>query len=363
MRLPPRAICLAFLQAGLIGVPVRSDTLAVGDPAPKLDVSQWVKGEKVDRFEPDKIYVVEFWATWCEPCRLCMPRLTQLQREYKDGVSFIGVSVWEPDQKKVGPFVEKMAEKMDYRVAVDNVSNDPKAGDRGKMAETWLTAAGEGEIPTAFIIKDGKVAWIGNPIELDRPLAKVVAGKWDFEAAANERREKRAAEARVNASFEKAQRLVQEHKYREAIAGLDKAISATPEQEHRLGLMKVTVLAESEDDDALIAYGSKLMDSVWKENSDALNYLALVITAPERKSKRPPNLLKVALQAAERANDLNHSQSARSLDTLARVCFASGDPERAARLEEEALGLAERDLPQWRERLETYRKAAEAKGR
>jgi hypothetical protein len=69
------------------------------------------------------------------------------------------------------------------------------------------------------------------------------------------------------------------------------------------------------------------------------------------------------MRAAERANHLNHGESGRSLDTLARVCFASGDPERAARLEEKALGLAERDVPAWRERLETYRKAARQKSR
>jgi tetratricopeptide (TPR) repeat protein len=240
---------------------------------------------------------------------------------------------------------------------------DPKDGSRGRTADSWLTAAGEQGIPVAFIIKGGKVAWIGHPTALDQPLAKVVAGDWDFEAAARERREQKAAEERLNAFLEEIQRLIQAHKYQEAIAGLDKAISATPELEHRLGLMKVSVLAESEEDEALTAYGSRLLDSIWKDNSDALNYLALMIVITERKTPRPPKLLKLALRAAERANDLNYGESGRILDTLARVCFASGDPERAARLEEKALSLAERDVPPWRERLETYRKAAGQKSR
>lgn len=358
MRRPLRVLSLAFLQAGLIGGAAQAKTLVVGDPAPKLEVSRWVKGEKVDRFDPATTYVLEFWATWCEPCRQCMPHLTQLQKKYKAEATFIGVDVWEPDQEKVEPFVKKMAGKMDYRVALDEVPDTPKDGSRGKMAEAWLTAAGERAIPATFVVKDGRIAWIGHPMELDHVLSQVVTGTWDFEAAAKERQEKQSAQAQRNTILEKAQRLVDEHRPHEAIVVLDRAIAATPDWERQLGLMKVTVFAQTGDDDALIAYGSKLMGSVWKEDSDALNYLALVIISSERNGERPPSLLKVALQAAERANDLLDSQSGRILDTLARVCFASGDAVRAAHLEERALGLAEGDAPQWRERLERYRKAA-----
>jgi len=127
-------------------------TLKVGDAAPAIQVKQWVKGEAVKAFAKDQLYVVEFWATWCPPCRESIPHLTELQKKHKD-VQFIGVSVFEheSDQAKVAPFVEKMGEKMVYHVAMDDVP-EGKKNNEGAMAKSWMLASGSGGIPTAFIV-------------------------------------------------------------------------------------------------------------------------------------------------------------------------------------------------------------------
>jgi thiol-disulfide isomerase/thioredoxin len=66
---------------------------------PPLKVAKWIKGKPVQRFEPGKVYVVEFWATWCGPCRRSIPHLTELAKKFKGKVTFIGVSIWgEPAQ-------------------------------------------------------------------------------------------------------------------------------------------------------------------------------------------------------------------------------------------------------------------------
>src|SRR5205807_3002075 len=136
--------CLAVL-GGLAGVlclassriATADEVLNIGDPPPAMAVSSWVKGDKVESFEPGKTYVVEFWATWCGPCRTSIPHLTELQKKYRDRVKFIGVSVFEHDAKGVEPFVKEMGDKMDYSVALDDVP-EGKTPDQGKMAEAWM---------------------------------------------------------------------------------------------------------------------------------------------------------------------------------------------------------------------------------
>ena len=69
--------------------------LNIGDPAPPLRVNQWLKGTPVQKFEKGHVYVVEFWATWCQPCKLSMPHLSTLARQYKNKVTIIGVDIYE----------------------------------------------------------------------------------------------------------------------------------------------------------------------------------------------------------------------------------------------------------------------------
>lgn len=57
-----------------------------------------------------QLTVVDFWATWCQPCVRSIPLLSELEKEYRDkGVQFIGVSIDGPrNQSKIKPFVTSM---------------------------------------------------------------------------------------------------------------------------------------------------------------------------------------------------------------------------------------------------------------
>src|SRR5215510_10616775 len=118
-----------LLAAGaLISImPGAGATLNVGDHAPRLQSGKWVQGEPVNSFEKDKAYIVEFWATWCGPCRESIPHLNEIYTKFKDkGLVVIGQDCWEDNESLVGPFIKKMGDKMTYRVALDDKAGSEK---------------------------------------------------------------------------------------------------------------------------------------------------------------------------------------------------------------------------------------------
>jgi thiol-disulfide isomerase/thioredoxin len=178
----------------------RSSSLEIGDPAPPLRVRDWLKGAPVKKFENGKVYVVEFWATWCAPCKAAMPHLSALAHQYMESVTVIGIDIYEnkiTSKGKIKAFVDSMGERMDYRVATQ---------DSNFIVSDWMDASGATNkgIPKAFIVNaEGKLAWIGEPSDLAGILPKIIHNTWDIkEALAKRTLEKRLQELDDSASYE-----------------------------------------------------------------------------------------------------------------------------------------------------------------
>jgi thiol-disulfide isomerase/thioredoxin len=332
-------LCLAFASAR-----AADGALGVGDPAPALSVGKWVKGEPVEKLEKGKIYVVEFWATWCGPCRATIPHMSKLQEQYKD-IIFIGQNCWEEDTSGVPAFITQMGDKMTYRVALDDTAHEKK----GAMAVNWMTAAGQNGIPTAFVVgKDLKIAWIGHPMQLDNVLKGVVAGTFDAKKLAADQ----AARDNVMKSIGAA---VAAKEYDKALAGVEELAKLQPEMADRLAGATFEILLMKEDYPAAWAQGKKLTE-LFKDNAPALNNLAWIIVDPSGPVKKPD--LALAESAATRATELTKGENASFLDTLARVYFAQGHVDKAIETETKALAKAtEPEKPQMNKALETYKGA------
>lgn len=287
----------AAAQASKAAPDVQIGSLTVGDKAPALTINKWVKGAPVTSFEPGKVTVVEFWATWCGPCKASMPHLSDLQKQYKDkGVTIIGVTSVDPRNSLAG--VEKMTtekgDTMGYTVAWDQ--------DR-QTTTAYMLAAAQPGIPTAFIVdQTGTIAWIGQPHEMDEPLSKIVAGQWDV-----------AAE---RSRFE-------------------------PTQQASLGQMRFSMAARKKDAAGMLEHGRALLEA---RGADAgtLNMVAWSIVDPGRgiDFAANPKLAEFALDAAKRANTATGNADAGTLDTLAWAYFAAGDKANAIATEKKAIDLA-----------------------
>ena len=328
-------------------------TLKVGDPAPKLQTGKWVQGEPVTGFQNGKAYIVEFWATWCGPCRQSIPHLNETYTKYKDkGLVVIGQDCWEQDDGLVAPFVKKMGDKMTYRVALD----DKKGEEKGAMATTWMAAARQNGIPTAFIVDThGKVAWIGHPMAMEeKVLDDVLADKYDVDKAAKEYADEKKNEWKVNEAQQEIQKAMQAKDWDVAMTKVDAMEKLLP-QNQRIGLdgLRMNILFEKKDYPQAYKMAQKLSDAN-KDNPNLQNQLAWSIaTAPNIEERN----LDLAASFAERGNDAASGKNPDLLDTLARIQFMQGKHDEAIKTQEKAIGLAEGDGKQSMEKtLESYKK-------
>ena len=150
-------------------------TLHVGDAAPPLSIDKWLKGDPIKSFDEGKVYVLDFWATWCDPAIAAMPSLSRIQADYgSKGVTVVGVTTASQrprnDEAKVSQFVASRGARMRYSAALCN--------DR-TMHRAWVSAAAAPTLPCTFVVdKAGRIAYIGNPYALVEVVPKVVDGTW-----------------------------------------------------------------------------------------------------------------------------------------------------------------------------------------
>jgi thiol-disulfide isomerase/thioredoxin len=132
-----------------------------GRRAPEMFVSQWLNGR------PDatgKVAVIDFWATWCPPCRATIPHLNELAEKFREDAVCIGLSNEKPDRFRGG--LRKYRLRMDgfrYHLALDP---------SGRMQR----AVGVRGIPHVIVMSsDWVVRWQGHPATLDEAtLARIV---------------------------------------------------------------------------------------------------------------------------------------------------------------------------------------------
>jgi thiol-disulfide isomerase/thioredoxin len=362
---------LSLCLVSCIGA-VRAQSLTVGSDAPALDIEHWVsdndgKFGHVNRFETGKVYVVEFWATWCGPCVASMPHIVETQKKYGDkGVQIISVS--DEDLKTVETFLDrsikskKKSDKADDAQEKETKDSTPATyreltssycltcDPDHSTSQSYMEASGQDGIPCCFIVgKDRKIEWIGHPMEMDDILDAVVENKWDRAAYFEKIKEEEAANAEAREQeiamkeiLRDVRSSVRDGKFGKAIAKIDTAIASDPGEAMatQLRLIRIQVILQDEEGGALADAVPKALKD-FSEMPQVVNMIAWnVYTKASKKSLKARELIQLSRTAAQAAAEqLEGEAKATVLDTIAHLFFVDGEFQKALDTQQQAVKL------------------------
>jgi thiol-disulfide isomerase/thioredoxin len=354
------------------------EQLAIGDAMPALDAAdelQWYNlddapsAKPIDEWKDGHIYVLDFWATWCGPCIDAMPHMIDMQEKYADkNVHMLGVHIFA---NPASPSVESFLS--DWEGDEFNYAFVRETGTWA--ANTFMRAAGQTGIPTVMIVnREGKLSWIGHPIEMDEPLEQIVAGEYDLEEALEEQQlqlrmqevmasdDGRAIIADLNAANA-------EGDYQKLFDKLDELIALAPDA---LGMFRMQnqypiAMVELNDKDLGDRVAQQFLGTPYADDPMLLNQFAWGIVQPGDGNPYAANEMQdadLAVKLAERAAELTDRDDADVLDTLARAYFVAEQPTKAVETQRKAIELAKANesvsesvLDDYNERLKTYEEA------
>lgn len=133
-KLIASSVAVLFVMFGIFMI---GTTSVSAQTAPDFTLTD-INGKQVSLSDyKGKVILLDFWATWCGPCRMEIPSFIQLQDEYEDDVVVLGISLDQGGPKDVVPFAKKM-----------NINYPVVYGD-GNVVQAY---GGVRSIPTTFVI-------------------------------------------------------------------------------------------------------------------------------------------------------------------------------------------------------------------
>ncbi len=112
----PKAIIFLMFWFMIAGLPSGTDVWAadvqaeVGHLAPDFTLKTFEGGTvRLSELRGQKVVLINFWATWCPPCRLEMPTMQQIYSEHKDrGFEILAVNIESDAEQAISDFVKEL---------------------------------------------------------------------------------------------------------------------------------------------------------------------------------------------------------------------------------------------------------------
>ena len=149
---------LAFAQqpgpgSGMPQLP--NPKITVGKPAPEFTLKALDGTEVKLSSLKDKVVVLDFWATWCRPCRQLFPELIEAVEKFKDK----GVVLYAVNQREPKDLLEKFIELTKFNMTV-------LMDESGAVGQDYLAF----QLPHTVIIKDGIIQSVHTGLGPDAPV-------------------------------------------------------------------------------------------------------------------------------------------------------------------------------------------------
>ncbi|KAF9984275.1 hypothetical protein BGZ65_000726 [Modicella reniformis] len=137
------------------------------DPLVIASKCEYISGPQFQGDE--RVVVLDFWASWCDPCIQAGPEVSLLAEEFQGRVAFLGINnesifgITKPtNMDLLIPFLDEHQEEFRYTMMVDNPE--------GFAKDAVYKPSGYRGIPCAVLLVDGIVAYVGSPLESFRSV-------------------------------------------------------------------------------------------------------------------------------------------------------------------------------------------------
>ena len=334
-----RTVAIVVILGSFGGALAQEGPARTGDAAPALDVQKWVKGDAADlaALKGKSAVLLEFFSCGFERQPAQIKHLNELQAKYAAaGLKVVALATDAPAD------VERFVADKDikYSVGIDNMRNS-------------IAAFGASEPPlTALISKDGRLAWRGDVTQVDPFVERLMSGKLD---PAHERK---TEDLRIEVVRQFATKTpAQIDPPMDALLAHDPNALWLPTNAGQLNV-KRWCFVDSKDAKGWREWIAKHVAKMTE--AGALNELAWDLVTDGALAWREPS---AALAASTKAVELTQSKNAAMIDTLARVYYEIGLPDRAAETQQKAVAAlaadaSEDEKKQYQETLSYYQTCA-----